>query len=295
MTSIDDSLDATTDATTDTSAVTSPGQLLRQAREAAQMSLQDAAQALHMTATKVRAIESDDYGKLNVDTYIRGYLRAYATLLKIDSAELISAYEVQAAERGILPRIDDAYLKKDNAKKPWGFMLVVLATFAILLLISVWFLGNRITTSPAPNINQLSAPISHTTTTEPAQAEHELSAETATSVAGADASTVVSETEGASTESSEAAVLKNQTSTALDQLQLTFTDECWLEVSDAQGDVLATELQRAGSKLLLQGRAPFQVKLGNASAASIMLNNKPVAVTTIGAATQVLTVTVGSN
>jgi len=65
----------------------------------------------------------------------------------------------------------------------------------------------------------------------------------------------------------------------LDHLYLVFSEECWLEVSDAQGDVLATDLHRPGSRLALVGQAPFKVKLGNVRAATITLNNQPVTVT----------------
>jgi cytoskeleton protein RodZ len=64
----------------------------------------------------------------------------------------------------------------------------------------------------------------------------------------------------------------------LDSISLTFTDECWVEVSDASGDVLVADLQRVGSNLLLQGQVPFYVKLGNAPAAKIELNGKEIAI-----------------
>jgi cytoskeleton protein RodZ len=78
----------------------------------------------------------------------------------------------------------------------------------------------------------------------------------------------------------------------LDRLELEFSDECWLEVSDAQGDVLATDLQRPGSRLTLIGKRPFQVKLGFAAAASIKLNGEPVAIAP-QAGVKVLTLNVG--
>ena len=62
----------------------------------------------------------------------------------------------------------------------------------------------------------------------------------------------------------------------LDEINFIFHAECWLEVSDSRGDVLATELQASGSKLNLVGKAPFDVKLGNAPAVAIQLNGKKI-------------------
>ena len=61
-----------------------------------------------------------------------------------------------------------------------------------------------------------------------------------------------------------------------DTLTIVFLDECWLEVSDSKGDVLATELKEAGSEVILQGRAPFNVMLGNATAATVFINGNKV-------------------
>jgi len=63
---------------------------------------------------------------------------------------------------------------------------------------------------------------------------------------------------------------------SLDEITFSFRAECWLEVSDSRGDVLATELEPAGGKIKLLGRAPFSVKLGNAPAVDIELNGKKV-------------------
>jgi cytoskeleton protein RodZ len=64
--------------------------------------------------------------------------------------------------------------------------------------------------------------------------------------------------------------------TSLDELSFKFRGESWLEVSDSRGDVLATELEPAGSTVKLVGTAPFDVKLGNAPVVDIQLNGKKI-------------------
>lgn len=48
-------------------------------------------------------------------------------------------------------------------------------------------------------------------------------------------------------------------------LSLTFTEESWVEVTDASGTKLLAKLQPAGSSVVLEGEAPFQLMLGNAT------------------------------
>lgn len=60
------------------------------------------------------------------------------------------------------------------------------------------------------------------------------------------------------------------------RLMLQFSDECWVEVKDAQGKVLVNGLMRANTSQTLSGPAPFTVTLGNAPAARIALDDQPV-------------------
>ena len=60
------------------------------------------------------------------------------------------------------------------------------------------------------------------------------------------------------------------------RLVLEFSDDCWLEIKDANGKRLAYGVIKAGSVSNLAGPAPFSVTLGNAGAATITLNGKAV-------------------
>jgi len=68
---------------------TSPGQILRDARLQAGLSIQDVAQELRLSNTQVQCLEEDRYDDLPGLTYVRGYLRGYARLLKIDEDSVV--------------------------------------------------------------------------------------------------------------------------------------------------------------------------------------------------------------
>ena len=53
-------------------------------------------------------------------------------------------------------------------------------------------------------------------------------------------------------------------------------------MTDADDNILAAKLHRAGDRLILRGNAPFNIMLGNVKAAEVSLNGKTVAVTPIG-------------
>jgi len=61
-----------------------------------------------------------------------------------------------------------------------------------------------------------------------------------------------------------------------DLLELSFVDDCWVEVKDLDGRLLYGDLNRAGSSLKLIGRAPFRLLLGYAPGVEMTFNNEEI-------------------
>lgn len=57
-------------------------------------------------------------------------------------------------------------------------------------------------------------------------------------------------------------------------LTLRFTDDCWLEIYDAKQQRMAYGMQKAGQQLQLSGTGPLNLKIGNAAATTLTVNNK---------------------
>uniref|UniRef100_UPI003A8A2EFF RodZ domain-containing protein n=1 Tax=Marinospirillum sp. TaxID=2183934 RepID=UPI003A8A2EFF len=53
------------------------------------------------------------------------------------------------------------------------------------------------------------------------------------------------------------------------RLALSFTDECWTEIRDANDRLLRSGLMRGGEQLMVEGTPPFQVVFGNGRVAQI--------------------------
>ena len=277
----------------------SPGKMLASARMSAGLSQDQVASELYMTVGKVRSLELDDFERLHSDTFIRGYLRAYANLLKVDADQVMAAYDERAKKMGLVTEPQVQPLESSN-RKIWQFALLLLSLLLLVWLVSVWFLDNKkdaefISPKMETELPEAELPASGISDTEVAEPDANI-ADTAASVesvpnSGGDsnisaeaASSVANQTPAAKTApetasqilpAPQAERLPGQT---LDELRLEFQDECWLEVSDANGDVLVTELERAGASLNLKGQAPFSVKLGNAPGAKIYLNGQPIEV-----------------
>lgn len=279
----------------------SPGKLLVWARERASLSQEQVAKELYMTLTKVRALESDDYRHMGSDTFTRGYLRSYATLVKLDVVQVLAAYDRHAQKHGLIEKVLPQ--RVESANKPlWQFIVLVLLALLILWLISIWFFDNRQqpvydrpTTVVPPVITALNVQfVGEFSSSQSSDSNASIvsagvvvqipagGASTSTSIQSASSASIGQSAKSISSIASSSVQKKLSVqqfnTTLLDTISFSFTGECWLEVSDARGDVLAADLQSPGSSLQVQGKAPFDVKLGNSPAAKIELNGDSVAI-----------------
>lgn len=60
-----------------------------------------------------------------------------------------------------------------------------------------------------------------------------------------------------------------------DQLSFVFSDECWIEIEDAEGHAIYGDLNREGDELVVSGVAPFEVLFGKAPAVTMQFNGQP--------------------
>ena len=68
------------------------GQQLKAAREHKGVTASQAAATTHMKVQQIEALERDDYSRLTVPTYAKGFLRLYAEYLGLDPAPLLRDY-----------------------------------------------------------------------------------------------------------------------------------------------------------------------------------------------------------
>lgn len=68
----------------------------------------------------------------------------------------------------------------------------------------------------------------------------------------------------------------NVTAGGDDHLQFVFTDDCWLEITDASGNLIYGDLNHDRDVLDLFGVAPFRLLVGRVSAVTVTFNDRPV-------------------
>jgi len=76
------------------------GEQLRQAREAQKMEMHEVVDITKIRGDHLRALEEGNYGVFSAPVYIRGFVRSYATLLKLDTAQILEQLGRELADSG---------------------------------------------------------------------------------------------------------------------------------------------------------------------------------------------------
>jgi cytoskeleton protein RodZ len=57
------------------------------------------------------------------------------------------------------------------------------------------------------------------------------------------------------------------------RIELVFTDESWVEIRDAEGRVVFSQLNAPGTRRRVEGTAPFSLVIGNATGVRLRYND----------------------
>jgi len=283
-----------------------PGHLLAKKREALGMSVQDVADALHITMHYVRALETDAHDKLPGDVFIKGYLRSYASLLKLDPSVIVNVYIDYSSERANAELV--SHTRKGRGSKrsiPW---IVVSGIAFVAMAIALWYFGPGTSATPVRSTGAAAAapaPASVATRTISSGTVATLDEigttaavpATLEQIAPPEPSFVFEEAlvaenarvpDSIEVTAEDALVQSVPMAAALperlfsvdgggeDLVQITFTGESMVQVDDANDEQLYRDVQIAGDVLRISGTAPFNILLGDASNSALSFNGDAV-------------------
>lgn len=264
-----------------TAASGSAGEQLRLAREARNLSIAEAAQALKLAPRQVEALESENWAALPGNTMIRGFVRNYARLLNLDADLLMRALdaaqlqqaphlEASAGTSASLPQASSRRVeRRDWLAVLAGLLLLAVAGLAYFFIpADLW--RAQLTAlieskPPAGSAPEIAVPAAQPPPAETAAVKG-VAGESVTVVAAPHA-TVLSHTPSPTAQPSAAAAAGNG-------LKLSFAQPAWIEIRDARGQLVLSELGAAGSQREIAGEPPFSLVVGNSNKVTVQYRGK---------------------
>jgi cytoskeleton protein RodZ len=224
-----------------------PGGVLRQAREQQGLTLGEVSGALKFSTRQIKALENGDFQQLQGKTFLRGFIRAYARLLKLPPdplLEMLAHESLPSQEQIVVP----ANMGETNPVPFYRRHARKLGLAAVLLLLLggiVWFSGIE------PTIEHRARPVEVVVPAGPAVVHSEPPHDTPPATALSPSSEAL------------------QPAGAAPTLAFEFSDRSWIEVKDAVGQVLLTGEFPAGQTQTIAGKPPYQLWIGKVSAVKL--------------------------
>lgn len=119
------------------------GERLRQAREVAGLSVTEVADRQHLRPAIISAIESGDYGRIDSELFLKGYVRAYATHVGIDPESVIRQLdkELEPLRQEQKARVEASPLV-DIERRKRRKRRIAKAVFTLLVLAALFYAGS---------------------------------------------------------------------------------------------------------------------------------------------------------
>jgi cytoskeleton protein RodZ len=291
------------------------GALLSAAREALGLSIDTVAQQLKLAPRQVRALEEGDYTHLPGRTFVRGFIRSYARLVRLDPEQVLRALaagtggeplEAPALQQ-TAPTIGELPTA-EHSKAGWARWAIPLTLATVVCAAGVyeWLRPSGPThstaaTAPALEGTITAAPPEKTATSlpnpvaagapaaerqpqpvpapapEPAPAASaSTSVPTLAPASGALAAATPAAAEPAPPIAAAPNAARGAASAAEETVGITFRDYSWTEIRDRNGRVILSGMNRGGTMQSVSGAPPLDLVIGNAADVRVTFRGSPV-------------------
>ena len=286
----------------------SVGDSLRHARMVTGWTVSDVAKKLNLTPSAVEFIEANQFERLPGTTFARGYIRSYAKILGLDSNQLAQQFDQQfigSTTANSVQSID----RVGEARRVSRGMLQFSLFVVLLIILGAGYYAWEVFNSAGSEVSNKSAVFErveveradgsmHVQTLDEPEDQavaFVLDANVAGDI-GNEQAAIATDGEQAEALSSDAEENVEQSAVQADiddanvaekpeaaelaagmgVAQLSFANDCWIRIVDANGKEISSGLKRAGESMSVTGKAPLDVRLGYAKGVSITYNGEVV-------------------
>nr|WP_216653333.1 RodZ domain-containing protein [Stenotrophomonas maltophilia] len=240
---------------------------MRQAREAAGLTLEDVGSRLRMPVQVVKSLEEEQWQKLGAPVFVRGQLRSYARLLDVDVGELLE----QAQVGPVVPPTLVSHTHTPRARRiaeNLGRRVLYVGITAVLA-VPVWFATRGHfdgSATPSPSTASLDViPAAVPVTPSTTGSETAAPAEATTAPASKPAATPYVASLAPVPRPAPAPAAGNA-------LEMQFSGDSWVDIGGPDGSTVEKALIKSGETRSFTPGQVTRVTLGNASAVQVQQN-----------------------
>jgi len=246
-----------------------PGRMLAQMRAERKLSVADVAQRLKYGPRQIEALEAEEFDKLPGATFVRGMVRGYAKLLDADPQPLLDELDQRYVPGEIDLDLRDKGIPFVHSGKRGTRAYLALSVLVLVVVAGILYEW-RAGTFPWAGFASNSPPPQKESKAPPAAQPDAPRAETQIPAAPAAPSSTVTETPAAPAQQPSGGAPGEG------RIRLEFDSESWVEIRDADGKTLMSQLNPAGSRRVVLGRPPLSLVIGSGTGVRLTYNDKPI-------------------
>ena len=256
-----------------------PGERLAEARRAQNQVPADIARQLKLSVWQVEALEAGHYQQLPGPIFVRGFIRNYAKLVKLDPDELLRGAGdrlLQSVARPERPPSQD--IPFPAASRPRWPLLASSAAILVGMLIVYEFYWNEaehttpqtVSVTPAAPVTPQSQGLAAPASAQPADEANAVRSSTPAAAPLTEQGTLPASAAGPQ------AAPDRPPRPGERQVRMAFDQESWVEIRDRNERVIFSQLNRPGTQQFVSGMPPFSIVVGNAHGVRLTYEDRPV-------------------
>jgi len=279
------------------SVVQSVGHLLRRARMARGMSIDDVSRQLRLSAQQIEAIEKEDFEKLPGRTFLRGFIRNYANLVQLDSIPLLQLLPESAPVISTYERtpFKNKQISFSSNREGSGNNQLVIVIVLFIIILGIYFIFENNSWNKESDNNYVDNEVKVDSETTSVEIQLPLStnvknavdpqankiSETSNQINNQKNSEVEPNVKTEAIQTEIKPIVKgveNSTTTTSDlgNLHFKFAADSWIKVIDATGAALLEQIKTAGTEQIITGKRPLSIVIGNASGVNLTYNDNAI-------------------
>ena len=272
--------------------IQSIGQVLQAARLAQVMSIQDVARQLRLSERQVTAIEEDDHSKFPNQTFLRGFIRNYSKLVRKDTEEfsqLLQQTFPPISTQAISYPVDGTPFTPDHKQSRGNIIIILVAVLVSLLLIYEVYRSGGDDLQIDANVENVT--INDATTQseiERVPGDDQIQLPSVINSRGSNFNSLNDKEVDKDQSINDKIEKEQEVKTALEveykpikkegeqALHFIFNEDSWVEIKDAGGKRIFSQVGPGNTERTIYGRPPFSLTIGNAANVKLIYNNKSV-------------------
>lgn len=282
------------------------GGALKAAREGMGMSIQEVCKQLRLSATQIQAIEQDAFDKLPHKSIVRGFIRNYAKLVKVDVTPILAAYQAlvpdsSPAALSVKSNASQSIIESSRKRKPFGAWLNPMMLLLVASLLTYFYVvhikpqqtNTAAQTLDAPEAETIDATVPiEIEATQMLPAAPETTAETAPVTNSVSTDPLANSAEIPPAPEKQVTTMpavqpqavdpssnttNKPTTTNANTVSLSFkvSEDSWIGVEDLQGKKLFGQMLRTGNEQTISLDKPLNITIGNAAVTKLVVDQQP--------------------